>query len=222
LFPLFYSYVTYSFAATLALYGIFWFAPGTYAHAFWINYLINALAEFAVLIEISDSIFKPFIVIRNLGRAITLLISVGLGVVYILPTILWSPRRSIALLDFALRASVTKAIILAVLFYVAQHYGSQLGKNVRGLMLGFSIYVAMNVAIMASAKAFGSMLFARLFWVMVPLAFALCLLVWTISLWEVAPLPSVRTNLTGAGGDSEAVAVELTRFDGELSKLLHR
>jgi hypothetical protein len=136
--------------------------------------------------------------------------------------VLWSPGRRPALFGFALRASVTKAIILAVLFYVARHYGSQLGRNVGGLMLGFSIYVALHLASMAGAKAFSSVLFASIFWLMLPLAFALCALVWTISLWELAPMPSMNTISTAPGRDSDAVALELTRFNSELSKLLHR
>ena len=222
LFPLFYSYISYAFFATLVMYMVYWLKPGIYPHAFWINYLINTLAEFAVLVEISDHIFRPFVVIRNLGRALTVLISVGLGFLYILPTTLGSASRSRALLDFAMRAYVTKAVILIVLFYVARHYGSQLGRNVGGLMLGFSIYVAMNVTIMASAKAFGSALFAHVLWVMLPLASVLCMLTWTVSLWELAPMPSIRTISTATGRDSEVVALELTHFNSELSKLLHK
>ena len=222
LFPLFYSYITYATCATLVLYVVYWLDPGVYGQAYWINYLINALAEFAVLVEISDHIFKPFVVIRNLGRAFTLLITAGLGLLYILPTILGSTGRSRAVSGFALRTSVTKAIILVVLFYMARHFNSQLGRNVSGLMLGFSIYVAMNVAVLASAKAFGSLLFAHVIWVMLPLASALCILVWTISLWEIAPMPSVQAISTAPERDSQAVALELTRFDSELSKILHK
>jgi hypothetical protein len=133
-----------------------------------------------------------------------------------------SASRSRTLLDFALRASVTKAIIILALFYVARHYGSQLGRNVGGLMLGFSIYVAMHLAIMACAKAFGSALFAPTLWVMAPLASSMCLLVWTISLWELAPVPNMGAVSLVAGRDSEALTLELTRFNSELSKLLHR
>ena len=43
------------------------------------------------------------------------------------------------------------------------------GGMLAGLMLGFSIYVAMNIATMASAKAFGAGLFAQVLWFMSPL-----------------------------------------------------
>jgi len=221
LYPLFYSYIIYNLLSFVGIYLIYWLRPQVYASAYWINYLVSILVEFTVLVEISDQIFRPFPAIRNLGRALTVLISLGLGIFYILPTILGSSSRSRALLGFALRASVTKAIILAVLFYVAHYYASPLGKNVRGLMLGFSIYVAMNIAIMATARAFGSALFAQVLWAMLPLASMLCVLVWTLSLWELAPMP-LRTISTDGRTDSETVALELNRFNSELSRLLHK
>jgi hypothetical protein len=201
---------------------MYWLNPLLYPSVYWVCYLIGILAEFTVLVEISDQIFRPFPALRTLGRALTILISVSLGLVYMLPTILSSVRRSLTLLDFSLRASVTKAIILVVLFYLARHFDSYLGKNVGGLMLGFSIYVALNIALMASAKVFGSAIYAHTLWVMEPVASALCVLVWTISLWNVAPLPVMGTVSTATGRDSESVALELVRFNSELSKILHK
>jgi len=222
LFPLFYSYVIYCFCWVVGMYLISWLDPQAYPSTYWICYLVSILVEFTVLVEISDHIFQPFPAIRKLGRALTVLIAAGLGLFYILPTILGSAGRSRLLLEFALRASVTKAIILAVLFYMARHYDCQMGKNVRGLMLGFSIYVGMNVALMASAQAFGSALFARILWFMEPLAFTLCLLVWTVSLWRLAPMPSMRAFSTVTERDCEAVTLELNRFNSELTKFLHK
>jgi hypothetical protein len=223
LFPLFYSYIIYCFCGFLAMSLIYWLCSRqAYATAYWIYLLISILVEFTVLVEISDQVFRPFPAIRHLGRALTILISASFGILYILPTILWSTGRSLALLDFALRASITKAVILVVLFYSARHYGSQLGRNVGGLMLGFSIYVAMNVAMWASAKAFGSALFASTLWVMGPAAAALCLLVWTVSLWETVPMPSLQTISPVPERDSEAVALELTRFNSQLSRILRK
>ena len=222
LFPLFYSYVICAFCGSIALYIIYWRYRQVYPSAYWIYLLVTILAEFMVLVEISDHVFRPFPAIRNLGRALTILIASSLGLLYILPAILGSTSRSRALLDFALRASVTKAIILVVLFYAARHYGSQLGRNVGGLMLGFSIYVAVHLSAMASARAFGSALFAHIFWVMLPMAFALCAAVWSISLWELAPVVSLRTISRATGKSSQTLALELTRFNSELSKFMHK
>lgn len=222
LFPLFYSYITYIFCGTLAMYLTLWLKPQKYATAYWIYFLVTILAEFMVLVEISDQIFRSYPAIRYLGRALTLLIAASLGGFYILPTILQSTGRTETLFEFTLRASVTKAIILAVLFYLARHYGSRLGRNVGGLMLGFSIYVGMNIATMAGAKAFGEGLFSQVFWFMVPLSFVLCISIWTLSLWEYSPIPERRSVAPVMGRDSKAVVLELTRFNSELTKFLHK
>ena len=217
-FPLFYSYITYATCATVALYIIYFLDRPIYRSLFWINYLINDLAEFAVLVEISDHVFKPLVAIRSLGRALTIALTTGFGLLYILPTILWARGSTAALADFTLRVSLTKAIILAALFFAAWNYSFPLSRNVAGLMLGFAIYVAMNVAMMASAKAFSSSLVAGMLWVLSPLGSALCMLVWTTSLWELAPIPRRQAS----GRDAETVALELTRFNSDLSRFLHK
>jgi hypothetical protein len=95
-------------------------------------------------------------------------------------------------------------------------------RNVAGLILGFSIYATLNIALMASDKAFASRLVEAMLWFLEPLSFTLCLIVWTVSLWEPSPMPSLRTVSTAAGKESEAVALELARFNNALSKILHK
>jgi hypothetical protein len=221
-FPMFYSYIIYTLCCSAVLYPVYWIRPSLYGYVYWFCRLVSVLAEFAVLLEISDHIFQPFPAIRHLGRALTILISLSFALVYILPVMLRPRGLSWALLEFSLRASVTKAVILAVLAFTAHRYGLALGKNVAGMVLGFSIYLGVEVADTAAAESFGRALYARVLWTMSPLAYTLCLLVWTIALWEFAPMP--RSNSVGqaAGGNSEPVALGIARFNSALSRFLRR
>lgn len=221
LFPLFYSYLIYVLCSTVVGLFVYWTRPSSHASVYWLSYVLSIVVEFAVLVEVSDHIFQPFPAIRNLGRSLTILLSVALGLTYILPTILWSHDMRSGLLDFALRASLTKAIILAALFYATRHFGLKLGRNVAGLMLGFSIYVGVNIANFACDKQFGN-LYSGILWVMSPVAYTLCLLVWTGALWKLAPMPETHTVATADEGDSEALALELARFNNALSRFLHK
>jgi len=221
-FPFFYSYLVCDACCSSVIFVACWVRPSVYPTAFWLDFLLSSLVEFAVLLEISDHIFQPFPAIRHLGRALTILISFTFALVYILPAILQSHEPSSTLLDFALRASVTKAVILAVLVFTAHRFGLKLGKNVAGLMLGFSIYLGVNVANLAAAGNFGQALYARVLWVMSPLAFTLCVLVWTIALWELAPMPRTDSVRPAAGGNSGALTLELARFNSALSRFLRR
>ncbi len=222
LFPLFYAYILYDFSSTGTAYLVYWVQPSWHASVYWFCYLLSIVVEFAILVEISDHIFQPFPVIRSLGRALTIIITGVLGLSYVLPAIFQSQGSQKALLDFALRTSLTKAVILAVLFLAARHFDLPLGGNVAGLMLGFSIYLGVNVANFAAAHSTAQTPYARVLWVVSPVAYILCLLVWTRALWQVAPLPITSSMPSSVGGDSKTVAVELARFNGVLSRFLRK
>ena len=104
------------------------------------------------------------------------------------------PGRRSALLDFALRASVTKAIILVVLFYVARHYGSAIGEeccrlDARLLHLRGDEHRHDGQL----RKAFGPAVVPIFFGSWRPLPPCCVYLVWTVSLWELAPMPVMGT-----------------------------
>jgi len=218
-FPLFYSYVLYVFCGSIFMYGVYWIDQPAYPSLYWFYFLISILVEFSVLVEVSDHIFKNLPALRRVGRLITIVISAVLALIYILPALLWPSDGPPVLLGFALRASVTKVIVLAVLFLVARHYRSELGKSVAGLMLGFSIYLGVNVGNLAAATAYGFTLYYKMLWIMSPIAFTLCLLAWNIALWDFVPSPG---SSIVSPRDSQAVALELTRFNSKLSKFLEK
>jgi hypothetical protein len=221
-FPLFYSYIVYAFCGSVVMYLVYWLDRPAYPSVYWIYFLISILVEFSVLVEISDHIFKNLPALRLLGRAVTVVISLGLALIYILPVILWSSGRRPALLGFALRASITKITVLAALFIVARYYASALGKPVAGLMLGFSIYLGVNVANLAASMTYAPGQYKQFLWVMTPAAYTLCLFVWTISLWNLAPEPSGDMISPFGGRSSKDTALELARLNNELSKLLEK
>jgi hypothetical protein len=222
--PFLNTYLVYVLLGSALGFVVYWYWPTAHASVYWFYYVLSILVEFAVLLEISDHIFQPFPAIRNLGRALTILLSVTLGLTYILPAIVSSQSMRLALLDFALRASLTKAAILFALFFAARHLGIELGRNVAGLMLGFSIYIGVNVANFACVERFGNE-YASILWVMSPLAYTLCLLVWIAALWEFAPMPRKDRKDSvahAAGADSETLAIELARFNNALSRFLNK
>jgi len=220
-FPFFYSYLGCGLCGTIVLFLIFRFRHDAYPYAYWLYFLLGIVVEFAVLVEISDHLFAPFPAIRQLGRALTIIISFALGLMYILPAILYSSGMHNALLSFALRASLTKAVILGALLLAAHYYGLRLGRNVAGLILGFSIYLGVNIANFAADQFFYH-LYDNILWVMSPMAYTLCLAVWMVALWDFVPMPSTGTISPVSRRDSEAVTFELARFNNELSKLLNK
>jgi hypothetical protein len=223
LFPSFYCYIAYIFsgsAVTLVIYRLY---PEHYASAFWFHFLITLLAEFAVLVEISDRVFDLFPALRRLGRFLTLSICATFFLLYIFPALTERRSASAAILDLMKRTSVTKTAIIIVLLAVARYYRVPLGRNISGMMLGFSLYLAVNVANFAVAETYGRALYARAFAIVGPLSYAVCLLVWTLSLWRYEPvLQTDREVPETAEKVSEPLAVQLGRLDTALTRLFRR
>ena len=70
-----------------------------------------------------------------------------------------------------------------------------LGRNVAGLMFGlFNIRGNEHRHDGAVPRPSIPTFSAKILWVMSPLASTLCLLVWTVSLWELAPVPKIVYN----------------------------
>lgn len=222
-FPLFYSYIAYTFSGSLITFLIYRLRPGSYPTSYWFYFLINLLAEFAVLVEISDHVFKPYPAIRQFGRFLTICISTLFFILYIFPSFLQFRPSSLALLDFSLRTLLTKAVIIVALGAAARYYRLPLGKNVGGLMMGFALYLGVYIASLAAAQIFGKVLYANILQFMGPLGSILCLLGWTATMWQFEAIPRTSGKLGEPGHvTSEELSYQLTRFNTTLTRMLRK
>lgn len=222
-FPLFYSYICFFVAISLLGFVVFYTAPKHYAEVIWFCLMAMWLAEFAVLLEVSDHIFEPYPPIRRLGRLLTAGICTIFFLAFILPSLLEHRSRTLALLDFTRSTSLTKALLILVLLATARLYQLPLGKNISGMLLGFSVYLAINVANMALAEKYGPAVYGPVFAVVGPLSVVLGLTIWNVALWRYEPVvPVPRTLRDGVKGASSTDGEGLERYNTELMRLFRR
>ena len=223
-FPFFYSYLAYIVCSTLFLLAIHSVRPQLYTPLFWFLSLIAFLAEFAVIVEISDHIFQPFPAIRRLGQLIAFAAIAVLSVVYILPSLWQAKPPGFLILDLALRLAVTKILILGILVVIAYRYRLLLGRNTGGLTLGFAAYLGVYIANFAAAETFGRALYAGVLRLAPLLGSVLCLLVWTVAMWrlESVQIGSRTPAIAGDGRSRKELRSELVRFNTLLKGLLRK
>ena len=223
-FSLFYSYLAYVFTGSVTCYYVirrFW--PQYYANFYWFYFVVALLAEFAILTEISDHIFKPYPTIRRFGRLLAITISAGFFFLYIFPALTEHKPSSAAFLDFAKRASITKAFIIVALLAVVRNYRLPLGRYTSGMLLGFAIYLGVSVANFAAAGQFGKALYADVLGLLFPLSYTVCLLVWTVTLWHYEPaLPESQAISLSRENSLARLGIELQRFNAVLTRLFER
>jgi hypothetical protein len=221
-FPLFYSYIGYVLCWAIVIFIASQFFSPLQWTIWWRYFLVSLLAEFAVLVEISDQIFNPFPAIRRLGRVLTIFVCVVFSV-FIFPPLFRPGSPAQALLSLGETTSITKAAIICLLLATARYYRLPLGRNVSGMLLGFSVYVGICVANFALAEKFGRALYATTFGLVGALSYTLCLVVWTVALWRYEPVvPVPAAGRVGEHSTLESLTHQLERFNSTLGSLLRK
>lgn len=222
-FPFFYSYILFMITSGAALLVLYFKGVPYYPTAAWLRLLMSLLAEFAVLVEISDHIFNPYPAIRRLGRALTILVGSVLFGVYISPLFFEHQPSDLALLDLTKRISLTKAVIIVVLLAAIRYYRLSLGRNISGMILGYMLYLAINLSSFAAAQHFGRSLYASVLNIFFLISYDLCLLVWVVALWRYELAPTAARRLSPRRERlPEPLGDQLGRFNATLTKLLEK
>jgi hypothetical protein len=128
----------------------------------------------------------------------------------------------ITFLDLALRVSFTQAMVVIALVAAAHHYQLPFGQNLSGLLLGYASYVTVNIASYAAAVEFGKTLFSGILWFLSPIAYVLCLVIWTRAMWDYQPKGAASFVDAGSAGTSNSHRQELSRLNSLLLRVLRR
>ncbi len=222
-FRYFYSYLIYAIISGIATWVIYPWGKTYYASIFWFRFFTTVVVEFAVLAEASDHIFSPYPAVRRLGRLLIVSICLIFLFLYVFPSLLDPRPTSAIMLDFLKRASLTKAAVIISLLAAARHYRLTIGKNISGIMLGFSIYLGINVVNFAIAEAYRSALYGRVFGIVLNMSSILCLSVWMVALWRYEPALAYSRELAPRRrGASQAVSYQLGRLNTTLMGFLRK
>jgi hypothetical protein len=221
--PFFYSYLSYMLLRTILDLGILWIAPQYYAASFWTGFALSQIVEFAVLIEISDHIFDRKSLLHKLGRLLCVATTVVFAALYLIPALLSNGSRGGLILELAKRSILTKAVIIVVLLAARRLYKQEIAPGISGILLGFCVYLCLNIANLALAEFYGEAVYGRVFSLLGPLSWTLGSVIWVVTLWNYqegetgAPLHSHGSTRGGLPAPAQ-----LSRLNDALLKLLQK
>ncbi|HXT72943.1 MAG TPA: hypothetical protein VN785_03745 [Candidatus Angelobacter sp.] len=192
-FPAFYCYLSCVLVSDLFAIPIYRNLPGFYGSFYWSSTMLTAILGYLVILEIYG---------RSLARfpGVARFIRVGLvGLLFLVAARAFvelfggaaNPlASSAALLERDLRT--LQAILLGVFLGIVSFYHIPIGKNLRGIIVGYTLYVGVRVveltAYTQSGKTVGIFVSK-----MEPVIYLICLGLWTLALWSQAPEPIVDT-----------------------------
>ncbi len=188
-YPLFYSYVGCVFAKDVIELLTYEFAPSFYERLYWPAETITIVVSYAVIIEIFRwaTRYKPGM--RRLTQN-ALLIVFALTAAYAGSDLAQggfaSASRATAALGRDLR--YVEGGVLLVMLWLFVRYRIAAGRNLVGLMIGYFLWVGLNVVNLAFWFLPGNE-FSVLLRGLLPATYLITLTIWSVTLWSEQPDP---------------------------------
>jgi hypothetical protein len=187
-FWLFYSYILFVLLITFVEYFTYHFFPGRYRPVYWICEFSSALIGCAVIFELYRQSLRPFPLLAAMANKVMLFV-VALVVARFLAgnTFKGSVDPRTTLIAFERDLRITQAIFLCGLLLLVAYYSVPLARNLKGLALGYGIFLGLNITHLSVRVTVGSP-FDHMWRYLQPASFDVVLCIWLASLWVKDPV----------------------------------
>lgn len=194
-YPAFYAYLLFVWMQSLLRFSVYHARPQLYAKVFWITEWLGVLVGCAVVFEIYRVGLRTYPGTARLARN---LLGFVLLLAFVKATVetgnnpLWWSTAATFDLELALR--VVQALALVALVALFLFYAIPFGRNVRGILLGYGLFLGESVVWLSfvprsseSFRAFWSHIHASSYFVV--------LVVWALHLWSYVPNPEPKVGV---------------------------
>ncbi len=189
-YPLFYAYISFVCAVDLVFFATH-LSPDSspYLYLYWISEFLSLVLGCLVFFEFYRVALNPYPGTARMARALLAILFVVALIKTLIKTLNvpeWWQSTTPAQVEGLLRVCQLLAILaLTALFFF---YSIPFGKNLRGILIGYGLFVSWSVVCLAFVAA--GIAKANTIWSFTfPLSYLLSLLVWTVHLWSYQPNP---------------------------------
>jgi len=191
-YPFFFAYLSCVFLSSASGLVVERLRPGWYAHWYWGWEFVCVIAGYSVVLEIIEKGLAPHLAgAKKLFRNLAMLVFSAI-VGYMVIQWMWvrhaSAWRTSAYVEMNLRTA--EAFLLAAIIAAIGYYGISVGKNLKGIIVGYTWCVAI-IVIVDSVQSHLGKSFQDLFSSLRSTSYLIALLIWVIALWSYQPVPFV-------------------------------
>ena len=190
----FFIYLTAVLLIDLLRFSVLTLHPSVYAPFYWYTQFLHAGVGYAVILEIYKHTLNNSPGVARIARTFVWGV---LGVVILKVTLnavirpVWSTATTSTELERDMRA--VQALLLAGIIALLAYYVVPTGRNLRGIIFGYSAYIYSSVVSLAFGSLPGYGL--RPGWRLVqPTVYLAALVVWCCTLWSYSPDPATETE----------------------------
>jgi hypothetical protein len=187
-YPAFYSYIGFVLAADILVSSVS-FSKHVYLYFYWTTEFLGLVLGCLALLEFYRSALASYPGTARIARALLGLLFVVAMIKTVIKTLNvyeWWFYATPVQVEGLLRVCQLLAILLLTVLFL--FYSIPFGKNLRGILIGFGLYLSWNV-ICLSLVAAGVANAQSLWSYTLPISYVLTLFVWTTHLWSYQPNP---------------------------------
>lgn len=223
-YPFFYLYVASLLCADGFLYVVYRIYPAVYHTWNWNAGFINIIIGCGILLEIYKHALPAYPGAERFARISGLVIFAVLflsGIAYLILARSSPDSRMTIARNLERNLLAVQAIFLSSLVGVIFYYGIAIGRNIRGMIVGYGLCIATTLMTLAVRSFAGPSFDAA--WILIqPVAYWVSLFVWMSALWSYAPNPVPSAAAGDLAADYESFVSGTRTRVGEMRSSLGR
>ncbi len=198
-FAFFYTYLAAVSVYSVLAYVILKNKPAAFPGFYWFGQFITLLIGCALILEIFSHVLSAYPGVERFAKFGSLTVfGLILCVGFIYPGSLSLGKFAQSEIELERNLRTAQIVLLMVVVGIVFYYAIPIGRNIRGIICGYGLYLGTSLLSLALRSYLGTG-FDAMWRVVQPLSFDFSLLIWLISLWIHRPNP-----LPAREGQSEA------------------
>lgn len=203
-FPYFYVYIASGLLDAIVAYFIFVTRRTSFHEFYWLGEFITLFFGCGLILEIFKHVLAPYPGAERFARILGL---TTFGLIFLVGTVSslasWIQPADSAI-DLERDVRTAQILFLVAILAVIAYYGLALGRNMRGMIFGYGLYLGASLVTLALRSYLG-LRFDAAWNLLEPLSFDVSLSLWLVALWRYAPNP-VPDHSVNLEADYEALA----------------
>jgi hypothetical protein len=190
----FFFYLVGSLIGSAVLYVIFFTNSKSYAEWYWAIQILTLILGCGIILEIFKHTLAHYPGAERFAMAVAILI-LGATLSFAALRTLLSPTSSVPSLNFELERDLrlVQALLLFSLMAIIFWYGIAMGSNMKGMIVGYGLYIGASLVSLAIRFYIRRPLPAQV--IFRQTAYDLALIVWLVALWSYRPDPAPASSI---------------------------
>jgi len=194
-YVLFFSYLSYVLVVNLVAVCVYSFSPEVYLAFYWYTKFIGVAVGYCVIWEIFTHVLRDYPGTAKIARCLVsafFLAVLGIALVDAFNNEASGLVKSV--IRFERNLQTVQALLLTLLLILIRYYAIPLGRNLRGLIMGYGFLIGIGVITLTLRSHLGTAF--QIWWqYLQQMSYLAALMIWVPAFWSYAPNPKADNSI---------------------------